>query len=128
VQLTTTTSTGANYVLQVGAAWLTSYEMKATSAINQLVIGVNDVSGGSATNNNTATSGSVVTNNYCAWVKVKGLAFALTAASVGAGAIVASSGTAGELYAATAGTDLQGNIVNTIVVGGSAAVSPVFIM
>jgi hypothetical protein len=128
VQLTTGPSTPANYALQVGLTWQTDYLMTATTAKNQLVIGVNDLAGGFATNNNTATSGADVPYNYCAWVKIKGLAFALTAASVGQGAIVASSGTPGLLYAATAGTDLQGNIVNTVAVGsGSGAVSPVFL-
>ena len=125
MQFVTSTSTAANAALETSGNG-NLYKVTATTGTNTLCIAVNDLSGGSATNNNTATSGGIVTVNYCAWVKRKGLAFPLVAASVGAAAIVAPSGTAGVLYAATAGTDLQGNIVNTVVVGGSQAVSPCF--
>ncbi len=97
-------------------AWQNNFVTIPTAAANDLVICINDRG---LTN---------LSASYCTWFTMRGLAFAQTAASVAAGKIVAASGTAGTLYGATAGTDLQGNMVNTVVVGGSAAVSPVYIM
>jgi hypothetical protein len=97
-------------------AWQNNFVTIPTAAANDLVICIND------------RSLANLTNTYCSWFTLRGLTFAQTAASVAAGKIVAASGTAGTLYGATAGTDLQGNMVNTVVVGGSAAVSPVYIM
>jgi hypothetical protein len=121
VQFVTATSTAANAALIWNGA-PTLYKMTASSATNQLLVGVNDLSGGSATNNNTATSGGIVTVNYCAFVKRKGMAFPLVKASAAADAILVTTATAGTL---DAGTD-AGNCVNLVVVGGSAAVSPAF--
>lgn len=99
--------------IATATVWQNNFATIPTAAANDLVICVND------------RSALNLTANYYSWFTVKGLAFAQTAASVAAGKIVASSATAGTLYGATAGTDLQGTIVNTVVVGGSAAVSPV---
>lgn len=116
----------ANAAMKI-STW-TDYKITPTTAVNNIAVAVNDLAGGSATNPNSATSGAAVTQNYCAWAKIKGLAFPLCAASVGAGAAVAPSATAGVLYAVTVGTDIQANIVNTVVVGGAQAVSPVYIL
>lgn len=97
------------------SSWPNAYVVQPTSAINQECIAVND------------RGLTVLSANYCTWFTRKGLAYPLTAAAVAAGAIVAPSSVSGTLYAATAGTDLQSNMVNTVVVGGAAAASPVLI-
>jgi len=117
IQFLKFTATTTQYkACQVGAAWQNAYDVTPTTAANQACIAVNDLAGS-----------TTITANYYTWGKVKGLAFPLVAASVAAGAVVAPSATSGTLYAATAGTDLQSNIVNTIVVGASAASSPCLI-
>jgi hypothetical protein len=97
-------------------AWQNNFGVIATAAINTLVIAVND-----------RALAALVSGN-CTWFTERGLAFATTAATVAAGKIVAASSVAGTLYGATAGTDLQGNMANTVLVGASAATSPVYIM
>lgn len=125
MKFVTATSTAANAALIIsGNANL--YQVTASTAANQQVIAVNDVSGGSASNNNTVSSGGIVTVNYCAWVKRKGIAFPLAKANAGATVMLVSGTTAGILAAAIAGTDIQGNIVNSVVVGGSDAVTYAF--
>ena len=116
----------ANAALKI-SVW-TTYKVTPTTATNDLCMAVNDLAGGSASNPNSATSGAAVTQNYCAWVKKGGLAFPLVAASVGAEDVLAPSATAGVLETAVAATHFQSNIVNTVVVGGAQAVSPVYIM
>jgi hypothetical protein len=111
--LQTVATTAANVACQI-SAWQNVYQVTPTTAINQLVVAVNDLALQS------------LTANYFTWFKVRGLAFPLVASATAAKAIVASSATAGTLYAATAGTDLQGDMVNTALVGGSAAASPVY--
>lgn len=95
-------------------AWQNNFVTIPTAAVNDLVICVND-----RCNQNLAA-------NSCTWFTLRGLAFAQTLNAVAAGKIVAASGVAGQLYGATAGTDNQGDIVNTVLVGGSAAISPVY--
>jgi hypothetical protein len=97
-------------------AWQNNFVTIPTAAANDLVICIND----RALANLAASS--------CAWFTERGLAFPLTLNGVAAGKIVAASGVAGQLYGATAGTDLQGNMVNTVLVGGSPAASPVYMM
>lgn len=96
--------------------WQNNFVVIPTAGVNELVMCVNDRS-----NVNMASAS-------CSWFTLRGLAFAQTAASVATNKIVAASATAGTLYAATAGTDLQGTMTNTVVVGGSAASSPVYMM
>ncbi len=118
VQFLTATSTAANMALIGKGAW-SSYAVTASSAASQMLIGVNDLSGGSATNQHTATSGGTVLVNYCAWITRKGLCFPLVKANAAADAILITTSTAGKL---DAGTD-AGQAVNLVVVGGSDAVS-----
>ncbi len=124
-QFVTATTTAANMALVVsGNANL--YKVAASGAVTDLVIAVNDLAGGSATNNNTSTSGGAVLVNYCAWAKRKGLAFPLVKANVAAGVCVSPTATAGTLDTSVAATHMQAMIGNTVVVGGSDAVSPCF--
>lgn len=97
-------------------AWQNNFVTIPTAAANDLVICVND----RGLANLVALS--------CTWFTMRGLAFAQTLNAVAAGKIVAASGVAGQLYGATAGTDLQGNMVNTVLVGGAPASSPVYMM
>lgn len=96
--------------------WLLKYQVVATAAVGDLVMAVND------------RSGQGLVANNCTWFTRSGLAFPLTAATTAAGAIVAASPTAGRLYAATVGTDGQWAMENSVLVGGSAAASPVFMV
>lgn len=125
MQFVTATTTAANLALILSGT-PTLYKVTASTAANQLVVAVNDLAGGSATNVHSATSGAAVLVNYCAWVTRKGLAFPLVKANCAADKILISTTTAGALGPAIAGTDIQGNIVNTVVVGGADAVSPAF--
>lgn len=122
VQFVTATSTAANAALIANTAW-TNYKVTASTAASQFLIGVNDLSGGSATNLHTATSGGTVLVNYCAWITRKGLCFPNVKASVAADAILITGTTAGFL---AGGTD-AGQAVNLVVVGGSDAVSSALI-
>lgn len=117
----------ANAAMKISTSFV-NYKVTPTTATSDLCIAVNDLSGGSASNPHSATSGAAVTQNYCAWATVRGLGFPLTIAAVAAGAVVAPSATAGTLDTAVAATHLQGNLVNTVVVGGSNAASPVYLM
>lgn len=117
LQAVASTAKSAALIISV---WKNVFQVTPSTSINQLVIAVNDRS-------NTVLSTLFSTANYgCSWFTVKGLAFILTAASVNAQTIVASSSTTGVVYGATAGTDLQSNMVNTVTTTG-AAISPVFI-
>ena len=123
VQFVTATSTAANAALIANAAALStnwSYLVTSASAANQLLVGVNDLSGGSASNPHSLTSGGVVTVNYCAWITVRGVCFPLVKANAAADAILITTSTLGKL---DAGTD-AGNCVNLVLVGGSDAASP----
>lgn len=100
----------------ISGAWQNNFVVTPLTAINQLVVGVND------------RGGAALAANNCTWFTTRGLAFPLTAATTAAGKIVASSAVSGTLYGATPGTDMQGNMVNTVLVGGSVAASPVYIM
>lgn len=95
-------------------AWQSNFVTIPTAAANDLIVCIND------------RGGQNLAPLSCTWFTMRGLAFCQVAASVAAGKIVASSGTTGVLYGATAGTDLQGSIVNTVVVGGAQALSPVY--
>lgn len=114
LQVTATFNKNLAGKVATATAWQNNFATIPTAAANDMVVCINDR--GLA---NLASAN-------CTWFTMRGLTFAQTAASVAAGRIVASSGTAGTLYGATAGTDLQGDMVNTVVVGGSAAVSPVY--
>lgn len=105
----------ANVACITSGVWQNTFKVTPCTAINQLVMAINDRTGVS------------VTVNQCTWFTTRGLAFPLVAASVAANKIVASSGTAGVLYAATPGTDLQSSMWNTVVVGGAQAASPVYL-
>jgi hypothetical protein len=95
--------------------WESEFQVTPTST-NDFVVAVNDRAGS-----------TTITANYFSWFTVKGLAFALCEANVPARDVVAAGATAGVLAAAVAATHLQGNIANTVVVGGAQAASPVFI-
>jgi hypothetical protein len=101
--------------------WQTNYQVRPTTAANQMVVAVNDLS-------LVAMTTAYSTNFYgCTWFKVKGLAFPLVNATVAANIFVASSTEVGTLAAVVVGTDIQANIVNTVLVGASDAASPCFI-
>lgn len=123
VQFVTATSTLANLAV-IASTSFANYKVTASSAANQLVVGVNDLAGGSASNQHSATSGAAVLVNYCAWITRKGLCFPVVKANCAADKILISTVTAGALGPAVAGTDIQGTIVNLVVVGGADAVSP----
>src|SRR6202034_707083 len=91
------------------SAWQNAYQVTPTTAALQPVLGCNDQSGIS------------VTANFCGWMKTSGLMFPLVAASVAKEAVVVSSATVGTLAAAVAGTSIEFDLVNTVVVGGAAA-------
>jgi hypothetical protein len=101
----------------------TAYTVTPTSAAEQLVQCVNDRCGGGL----GGTIVSVAANDY-AWGTIRGISYPLVAASAAANKFVVSSSTSGTLAVYTAGTDIQGNIYNTVVVGGSAAASPCLIV
>lgn len=126
MQLVTATSTGAYHALKFSGS-PASYLLTDTTAANQQVVAVNDLSGGSASNQHSATSGAAVTHNYCAWVTVRGLCFPLTLNGTAADAFVCSTGTAGQVATVTVGSDIQGNLSNLVLVGGSPASSPSFL-
>lgn len=97
--------------------WQNNFVVIPTAGVNELAMCVNDRS-----NTNLASAS-------CTWFTLRGLTFAQVAASTATNKILAASATAGTLYAATAGTDLQGStFTNTVVVGGSAAPSPVYMV
>jgi hypothetical protein len=73
-------------------------------------------------------SGVALTQNQFAWGSVYGLCNPLCLASVAAGAFLVSSATTGTVRAATAGTSIQGNWYNLVVVGGSNAQTPAVIV
>ncbi len=95
--------------------WQSAFEVTPT-AVNNFVVAVNDRAGS-----------TTITANYFSWFTTKGLAFALCEANAAAKAVMAAGATAGVLAQAVAATHLQGNIANTVVVGGQQAASPVFI-
>jgi hypothetical protein len=109
-------SIASNAACRLTLPWQSVFQVQATSAVGQICMAVND------------RSQAALSANYCTFFTLRGLAFPLVAASVAAGAIVAPSGTAGTLYAATVGTDGQWTMENTVVVpGGGAALSPVYL-
>lgn len=116
-----TGTTTANQACKFGATWATDYKVLPTTATSSPVIAVNDRSG------STYPTGASVTATYCAWGTVKGLCYPLAAATTAANAFVAASGTAGVVETAVAATHFQGNMVNTVIVGGSQAASPCYI-
>jgi hypothetical protein len=102
------------------APWANTYSIATTTTANVIQIwAINDRNGGGL-----GTSNATVASTSYAWCTIKGLAFPFTTASTAALKYLVSSGTAGLLAAATAGTSLQANIWNTVVVGGSNAQSP----
>ncbi len=87
------------------------YQVVASSAANQLVVGCNDL------------SGQTIPIAGFFWMTIKGPANFLCLNATAAGAIVNSSATTGQLATGvTAGA--QTNITNTVLVGGSPALSP----
>ena len=107
-------ATAANKAVHLSTAWQNAYQVTPTTAALQPVLGVND------------QSGITISANYCGWMTVSGLMFPLCAASTAKEAVVVSSTTNGTLVAYTPGTDIDSSIVNTVVVGGSAAASPCY--
>jgi hypothetical protein len=101
--------------ISTAVAWQNNFTVINTAAANDGAVAVND------------RAGIALLTNYCTYFTRQGLAFALTLNAVAAGKIVAASGVAGQLYGATAGTDLQAFGVNTVLVGASPAASPVLI-
>lgn len=102
--------------VSTAVAWQNNFTVIPTAAANDLVVAIND------------RSGISLSANYFTWFTIKGLAFPLTLNATAAGKIVAASGVSGQLYGATAGTDLQGTMVNTVLVGASPAASPVLMI
>lgn len=113
-------STTANKACTFSGSSL-AYTVTPTSATLQYAVTCNDRSGGGL----AGTITTVAANSY-AWGTIKGTGYPLVTASVAAGTFVVTSSTSGLLKATTAGTDLQANLYNTVVVGGSNAASPVF--
>jgi len=87
----------------------TTFQIAATSAINQLVIGINDL------------SGSALTAAQYFFGTISGYTSVLEAASVAANTVIVSSTTAGTLAAAVAGTSLQANIQSQVASGAGGA-------
>jgi hypothetical protein len=95
------------------------YTVTPTTAALQLVQVINDRSGAGL----YGTNSTIAANSY-AWGTVRGNCFPLLLNATAAGKFVISTVTTGQLKAYTVGTDIQANIYNTVLVGGSPAQSP----
>jgi hypothetical protein len=113
IQFVQNTSAGAlpaNYALRIGGTtWVSTYQVQATSAANQYVLGCNDQSLIS------------ITASYAFWMKTGGLMLPLVATSLTQGIMVASSATAGTLSTATAGSATEFDLVLTVTTASTAA-------
>lgn len=112
--LKTTATTPINSAMTTNT-W-TSFQVTPTTGVNQGVVAAND-----------RTSSTSVTANYYTWFTVRGLAYILCKATLAKNAMASSSATGGTLDGTAVGS-YQGNLVNTILVGGSDAASPVLIL
>lgn len=113
-------STTANKACTFSGSSL-AYTVTPTTATLQFVLTCNDRSGGGL----AGTITTVAANSY-AWGTVRGTGYPLVTASVAAGKFQCSTATSGLLNTVTAGTDIQSNLYNTVIVGGSNAASPVY--
>lgn len=107
-------TTAANLAVMI-SAWQSVFQVTPTTATGQGVLGVND------------RSLSSLSNGYCTWFTLRGLAFPKVKANVAAQAPVGSSATSGTLDTASAANTGDRVMINTVVVGGADAVSPVYI-
>jgi hypothetical protein len=113
IQFVQYVATTASFAAVHLSAWQNAYQVTPTTATLQPVLGCNDQSLIS------------ITANYCGWMKTSGLMFPLCAAATAKEAVVVSSATLGTLTTVTAGTSVEFDLVNTVLVGGVAASSPV---
>ena len=118
-------TTAANKACTFSGSGL-AYTVTPSTAALQYVVTANDRSGATAAAGGLGgTNVSIAANSY-AWGTIRGIGYPLVTASVVAGKFQVSTTTSGTLNTSTAGTDLQGNLYNTVTVGGTAAASPVF--
>lgn len=111
-------STAANKACTISGSAI-NYQVTPTTAAEQLVLTCNDRSGGGLNTSNV----TIAANSY-GWATIRGIGYPLLTAATAAGKFVVSTSTSGTLSAFTAGTDIQSNIYNTVLVGASAASSP----